>query len=126
MRERAADLDEAEIRVVAVATGTRAQAAHLQPEYPFPLLVDSERTLYTALGLHRLGLGDWLKPETWRHYVGPLRRGWRRQGRITAPSQLGAALVADSAGNIVFIHRMRGLGDYPSVERVIEVAQASS
>lgn len=124
MRGQKAEVDAAGIGVVAVATGAPHQAANLQPDYPFPLLVDSDRALYRALHFDRLRPRDWIRPSTYRHYVGPALRGWQKQGRLTSPAQLGGVVVADAENDVCFLHRMQSLGDYPDLSAVIDAARS--
>jgi len=86
----------------------------------FPLLLDPERRVATALGLGRQSL---------LRFVFDVRGWWRwlramlggaRQGAITAGWQeLPAVAVLDAGGSLRWLHRGRFVGDYPPLSTVL-------
>lgn len=83
----------------------------------FPLLVDPDRRVYSALALPR----KWwvsLNPRGWWNYARALARG-NRQGKIIEPNQLPGLALLDADARAVWVHRGRALGDYPSIDRVL-------
>jgi hypothetical protein len=107
-------------RVIAVGTGSTAQARRLMESgTPFPCLVDSERRLYRLLGLRRVGLATLLDPATYVNYW----RGWRRgarQGQVTGdPGQLSGVAILDGDGRLQWRHVSRTIGDYPPLTDVL-------
>jgi len=106
--------------VLAVGTGSAAQAARLmETGMPFACLVDPDRRLYDALGLGRVGVATLFDPATYRNYW----RGWRRgarQGRITGdPRQLSGVAILDAGGRLRWRHVSRTVGDYPALPVVL-------
>ena len=70
MREAYSAIEAAGAGVIAIGTGAGWQAEHLMAEgMPFECLVDPEANLYRALGIGRVGLGEWLRPSTIRRYM---------------------------------------------------------
>ena len=70
MREAHPAIDAAGADVIAPGTGAGWRAKHLMAEgMAFECLVDPEANLYRALGIGRVGLGEWLRPSTIRRYM---------------------------------------------------------
>lgn len=113
--------------VVAVATATHVQAAALQPEMPFPLLVDPEFSFREALGVHgRFRVRDLFTSESSRNYLRALRRG-QRQGMVPPRHALNrpAMVIGAPDGTVAWAHEGASVGDYPAVDRVLEVLRAA-
>jgi hypothetical protein len=115
-------LDQVEARggaALAVSVGADHQARWLIDEkgVRFPLLIDPDRRVYTALELPRKWWVN-LNPRGWLNYARALARG-SRQGRIIEPNQLPGLALLDADARAVWVHRGRALGDYPSIERVL-------
>lgn len=122
MREVAAELEARETAVIVVATGAAWQAERLMAAgYPYVCLVDPDARLYRALGIGRVGFGEWFRPSTARRYLRAFRRG-SRQGRITGDWRRlsGVALLAPDR-TVRWAHIADGVGDYPSIPEVLEV-----
>ena len=120
MRESHAAIDALGARVIAVGTGSAAQARRLmEGGIPFACLVDPEARTHEALGLGRVGWRTILAPATYVNYW----RAWRhgaRQGRITGdPRRLSGVAIIDAAGRLRWRYAARTIGDYPPIERVI-------
>jgi hypothetical protein len=107
-------------RVIAVATGSAAQARRLAEEgMPFPCLVDPEAGLYRALGIGRVGWGAALRLDTYRNYVRAWRRG-ARQGEVTGdPRRLSGVALVDAEGILRWRYRASTVGDYPPPAAVL-------
>ena len=88
---------------------------------PFDCLVDPDATLYEALGIGRVGVGEWVKLATIRRYLAAFRRGGR-QGRITGDWRRlsGVALIAPNR-ELSWLYRASGVGDYPPIDEVLSV-----
>ena len=116
MREAHAAIAALGVRVIAVGTGSPAQAQRLMDAgSPFPCLVDPQRRLYRVLGLGRVGLGTLLALSTYTNYWRAWRRG-ARQGRVTGdPGQLSGVAIVDADGRLRARHLSRTIGDYPPV-----------
>ena len=106
-------------RVIAVGTGSAAQARHLMDTgTPFPCLVDAEGRLYRILGLGRVALRTFVDPATFLNYWRAWRRG-ARQGSVTGdPRQLSGVALLDAHGRLRWRHVSRTIGDYPPMTRV--------
>jgi hypothetical protein len=107
-------------RVIAVGTGSAAQARRLEESgTPFPCLVDADRLLYRALGLRRVSLRAMLDPATYANYWRAWRRG-ARQGDVTGdPRQLSGVAIVDADGRLRWRHVARTIGDYPPLSDVV-------
>jgi hypothetical protein len=108
------------VRVIAVGTGSAAQARRLRETgTPFPCLVDSGEHLYRALGLGRVGLTTLLDPMTYLNYWRAWRRG-SRQGKVTGdPRQLSGVAILDADGRLRWRYASRTIGDYPPLADVL-------
>ena len=120
MREAHAAIEALGARVIAVGTGSAAQARRLmETGTPFPCLVDADRRLYRALGLRRVGLSTLLDPATYLNYWRAWRRG-ARQGNVTGdPRQLSGVAIFDAEGRLRWRYVSRTVGDYPALPHVI-------
>lgn len=125
MREAHPAIEALGARVIAVGTGSAAQARRLmETGTPFPCLVDSQEHLYRALGLRRVGVSTLLDPATYLNYWRAWRRG-SRQGKITGdPRQLSGVAVLDAEGRLRWRYTSKTIGDYPPLTDVVaEVAR---
>ena len=124
MRESHAAIDALGARVIAVGTGSVAQARRLmEGGLPFACLVDPEGRLYQALGIGRVSWRMVFAPATYLNYWRAWRRG-ARQGRIAGdPRRLSGVAVVDAEGGLRWRYAARTIGDYPSVARVIAEVQ---
>lgn len=106
-------------RVIGVATGADYQArALMDGGIPFPLLVDPDRNLYTALGIDHIAWDRWLRPSTWRRYLRGARRA--RQGALTGDlRQAPGVAIIDPGRRVRYLYRGRTLGDYPALDEVL-------
>ena len=120
MREAHPAIEALGARVVAVGTGSAAQARHLMDTgTPFPCLVDAEQRLYRALGLRRVALRTLVDPATYLNYWRAWRRG-ARQGSVTGdPRQLSGVALLDADGRLRWRHVSRTIGDYPPLPDVL-------
>ena len=116
MREAYPTIEALGARVVAVGTGSVAQARRLRDRgMPFPCFVDAEARLYRALGFPHIGWRAALTPETYLNYWRAWRRG-SRQGAITGdPRQLSGVVIADADGRLRWRYASRTIGDYPAL-----------
>ena len=115
------ELDE--IGAAAIGVGPQApdQAARLLANgYTYPLLLDPDYNVGNALGVGRQSLARYLfNLRAWGRWLWAFLTN-RRQGRITGHySNLPGTAVVDAAGEVHWVHRGTGLGDYPPVERIL-------
>ena len=120
MRESHAALEAVGARVIAVGTGSAAQAHRLmEGGIPFACLVDPEARLHEALGIGRVSWRTVLAPATYLNYWRAWRRG-ARQGRVTGdPRRLSGVAVIDREGRLRWRYAARAIGDYPPIARVL-------
>lgn len=86
----------------------------------YDLLLDAGRAIFDALSLGRFPWWRLTAPTTWLKYLRAAKGA--RQGRITGhPLQSPGLAVLDPTGESLFVHRGKTLGDYPSIERLLEV-----
>ena len=120
MREAHQAIEALGARVIAVGTGSAAQARRLmETGIPFPCLVDSPQRLYRLLGLRRVGVTTLLDAATYLNYWRAWRRG-ARQGKVTGdPGQLSGVAILDADGRLRWRHVARTIGDYPPLTDVL-------
>ena len=120
MRESHPAIEALGVRVIAVGTGSAAQARRLMESgAPFPCLVDADRRLYRALGLRRVGLSTVFDPATYTNYWRAWRRGARRGDVTGDPRQLSGVAIVDADGRLRWRYSSRTIGDYPPVSDVV-------
>ncbi len=120
MQERHAEIEALGAGSLGVSVAADFQARWLRDErgIDFPLLVDADNALKSALEFTPLPLWRLLLPTMWWRYL----KGWRRsrQGAITAPpSETPGVVIVDTEGRIRYRHEGRTIGDYPDVDEVI-------
>lgn len=122
MREAHGAIEATGTRVLAVGTGSLAQARDLERAgMPFPCAVDAAAALYRALGFARVGPRALVDPATYGNYWRAWRRG-SRQGAVTGdPRQLSGVAIVDRDGRLRWRHASRTIGDYPALADVIAV-----
>lgn len=98
------------------------QAAYLVASgYPYPLLLDPDYNLGSALGVGRQSLAGYLfNLKAWVRWLWAFVTN-RRQGKITGHySNLPGTAVIDGSGEVHWVHRGTGLGDHPPVHRILQ------
>ncbi len=119
LREVHPRLSEQDVEVLAVGGSTQYQAEMMQPEFPFPLLIDPDQQLRAAVGFGNLKPWQYLKWSSVRRYIGAYRRG-ARQGRITRDTErTPGVVILDPHLDLVWAHEGTGLGDYPPLDDVV-------
>ena len=113
--------------MVAIATAAHYQAAALQENMPFPLLLDPEFAFRDAVQLRtKLSVRDLMKRQSGSNYLAAIRGG-SRQG-LAGPKHVRnrpAVLIADSDGHLRWGYEGQALGDYPPVADVLEALEAA-
>jgi alkyl-hydroperoxide reductase/thiol specific antioxidant family protein len=127
LRDRYQELTAKGAGVAVIAAGFPAMAKDFQQEYrlPFPVLVDTPRATYAALGLKR----DSPLHVTWTSLreLALLRGAFKlaRHG-VGAPKprqdvlQLGGALVVAPGGKVKLVHRATEVSDNVPVDALLE------
>ena len=126
MREAHPTLEATGARVIVVGTGAAWQAERLMADgMPFECLVDPDANLYRALGIGRVGLGEFLRLSTIRRYVSAFRRGGR-QGHVTGDwRRLSGVAVIDTERRLRWQYHAAGVGDYPSIEEIVSALSST-
>jgi AhpC/TSA antioxidant enzyme len=114
-------------QVLLIAFGEEAWArAWLQAnDVPFPLLLDADRHVYRAYGLHWSRLRTWSPRMIW-YYIRRLAAGARLQPTQGDPYQLGGDFLVDARGIVRLAHRSADPSDRPSVERILQTLRAGA
>jgi hypothetical protein len=86
----------------------------------WPILIDHDRTLYRAYGMHRGPLRDIWGGRTWLAYMKELARGRLPKYSGADTQQLGGDVLIDPAGIVRFHHVGTGPADRPSVAAILE------
>lgn len=113
--------------MIGIGTAAPFQARRLMDgSIPFELLLDPQRRLYEALGLRTQSLGRFVfNLRAWLRWVRSfLVRG---QGRITGHySVLPGVAIVDATGDVAYLYRGSGLGDYPDLDEVLDRLQGAT
>jgi peroxiredoxin len=127
LRDRYAELVAKGANVAVIATGFPAMAKDFREEYrlPFPVLVDTPRATYAALGLRRAtGRGmAWTslrEAALLRGAFKLLRYGWGMPKPKQSAFQLGGALVVAPGGKVKLVHRAVEVSDNVTVDALLE------
>ncbi len=108
--------------VIGIAPASAEQADHLMSGLiPYELFVDADQLLGTRIGLQKQSLSHFLfsLPAWWRYLKAFFSGHWQR--RVTGHiSNVPGVCVVDADGVIAYVHRGTGLGDYPTVETVLD------
>lgn len=86
----------------------------------WPILIDQNRALYRAYGMHRGRLRDIWGFKTWLAYAKELARGRLPKYSGADTRQLGGDVLIDPAGVVRFHHVGTGPADRPSVATILE------
>jgi hypothetical protein len=118
-------IEELGYTVVGVGGAADYQArALMADDIGFDLLLDPEHRLYEALSVGRFPWWKMLMPGTWRRYLRAARRA--RQGAITGHAlQAPGLVVLDADLRVRFVHRGETLGDYPTIDALLDVLTTS-
>lgn len=125
MRDRLAELGDAEVVLVTFTRRRNLRGYRGRLELPFPVLADEDRAVYRAYGLRR---GPWWRvwgPATWVAYARGLLRG-ERVGRPTEDTlQLGGDFVVGRDGVVRYAHPSRSPTDRPPVDALVAAVSAA-
>ncbi len=121
LRQAEQELRERNVAVCVVTfdAGPLAMSYVRQTKLEWPLLVDADRTLYRAYGMHR---GRWWNlygpPAIWA-YLKLLARGRRLHWPGSDVTQLGGDVLIDPRGIVRFHYVGSGPADRPAVETLL-------
>lgn len=122
LRQREADLAAAGIRVKIIGfdAGYLAQAYVRQTKLPWPLLVDSERTLYAAYGMLRGSFWRLHGPVAIVKYLWLTLQGYLPGKPGADWSQLGGDVLIDPQGIVRMHHVSLDSHDRPRVQAILD------
>jgi peroxiredoxin len=126
LRDRYPELAARNANVAVIAAGLPAMAKDFQEEYrlPFPVLVDTPRATYAALGLKR-ATGREVLMTSLREAVllrgafKLLKHGVGLPEQDQSVLQLGGALVVAPGGKVKLVHRAGELSDNVPVDTLL-------
>lgn len=127
LRHQERRLSELDVRVGVVAfdNDLMAIAYSQKVNLPWPILLDSEQTLYQAYGMTRgnwwnlygpVSIWKYLKLIASGHWPGKPGKDWR---------QLGGDVLIDPQGIVRLHHISTGPHDRPTVETILSVVESS-
>lgn len=97
-----------------------------QTQLPWPILPDTQQTLYQAYGMHQASWSQLLSPATWGTYLRLMVRG-RMPHRPTGDvHQLGGDVLVDPQGIVRHVHISQDPADRPSIPGLLARAAARS
>lgn len=127
MRPHREEFERLGARVLLISFGT-PEWAHLWLEEtgsPFPLLLDSDRTVYRRYGLERSALRVWSPRVIW-YYLRLLWAGRRLKPVQGDPHQLGGDFIVDRERVVRCAHPSRDPADRPSPEELLDVLRRTA
>lgn len=125
LRRRQAELDELGVTVLVVTFqhGPVAEQYVRQTGLDWPIVIDSDRTLYRGYGMERGRWWDLAGPSAWWAYLKLLVKGRRLRRPAGDVTQLGGDVLIDPAGTVRLHHVGRGPADRPRVESLLKVVR---
>jgi hypothetical protein len=123
LRQSEHELAELDIKVVVVTFqgGWQAEAYVEQTNLLWPILLDTDLTVYHAYGMERARWQDLWGLATWRVYLKLLWKGRRLRRSDADVAQLGGDVLVDPSGTVRIHHVGVGPADRPSVESILSV-----
>lgn len=128
MRQNEVELERlrAAVLVVTFEQRWRAEAYAQQSAFPWPLLLDADRSLYRTYGLERGSFAQVLSPWNWWRYIQVLTHGRALQRPTGDVYQLGGDVLIDPAGIVRLHHRSRSPVDRPAVSDLLDLVRRSA
>lgn len=109
-----------------LGTGEARYARAFRDDFgvPVPILVDTERLTYQALGFER-GVRSVLSRSVLRNGLRAFRSGNVQTSTQGDPWQQGGVLVVRAGGEIAFAHASAVAGDHPDVDEVMAALEGA-
>lgn len=123
MREREDELNRLNVNVVIVTfeNDFLARCYVEDTALAWPVLVDSDRTLYRHYGMLTASFWDVWGLKTWQVYFRELVKGNKPKPSEGDIYQRGGDVLIDPAGIVRLHHIGQGPADRPSVEQILQV-----
>ena len=123
MQQAAEQIDQLPLDVMAVTF----QSSEVAGEYvertgwPWQMLVDPDRVLYTAYAMHRGGLWAIWGPQSWWGFLKLILKGRRLRPPAGDVYQMGGDVLIDPSGTVRLHHVTRVPVERPAIESILEV-----
>ena len=126
MQRQAEAINQSGLAVLAVTFQPLEVARTFAEEsgWPWPLLIDEERSLYRSLEIQRGSSWAVLGPRSWWGYLKLLVCHRRLRPPAGDAFQLGGDVLIDPDGNVPLQHVHRTPLDWPSVEDLLGTVRA--
>jgi len=123
LREQEAELSRRNVAVAVVTFENDyfARSYVAETGLAWPLLIDSERTLYQGYGMLSASFWDLWGPKTWWAYGKLLLKGEKLHAAGSDVSQRGGDILIDPDGIVRLHHVGDGPADRPSIETILAV-----
>ena len=119
MRDRLADLGDAEVAVVLFTRQRNLRGYRSRFVAPLTVLTDEDRSLYRAYGLGRGPVWRVFGPSAVRRELELVARGRRQERPTEDVLQLGGDFVVGRDGKLVYVFRSKSPDDRPSVDELV-------
>lgn len=122
LRQRGSLLAERETKVAIVTFEQAWRAAKYleETQFPWPMLLDSDRKLYQAYGMDRGTTHEVMGLHNWAMYLKLLWRGRRLHRPTDDIYQLGGDVLIDQEGIVRIHHVARGPGERLPVDELLQ------
>ncbi len=122
----AMDRFPASARIIAVGGSTDAQARWLRETkgVGMPLLLDPEQRVRSLVGLGDLSTRQLARSRGWVDYARAIGNGFRPQMPSEHARSAPGIAVFDPSFSVSWVHRGEMLGDYPTIDELIEHVSA--
>lgn len=119
MREAVPQIEAAGAKVVAVSGKSPGMARTMQPQIPFPLLLDANHTLRHELGIDKLSVGQAMSVQSAINYAKALGGIRNFAVRASEATQTPVVVIFNADQSVAWQHVGEALGDYPSIGDVV-------
>lgn len=126
MCDRWQDFQATGADLVAIGTGTPAQAGRFAEGQPVPLrvLTDPDRLAFRAIGARR-GWMSALNPGTFWSALRARRKGFRQTATMGDPFQQGAVWIVGPGAEVIYRHTSAYAGDHPDPGELLAALERS-
>ena len=121
MQQHTGEFQQKDVKIVVVTFEKEPAASAFQCSsgLPWPLLIDAEKTLYTAYGMAKAGFKDVWGFRTLKAYLMEIARGRLPKKSGGDIYQRGGDILVDPQGIVRLHHVGTGPADRPSVESIL-------
>ena len=115
-----------EVKIVVFDDDVMAKMYAAETNLKWPLLLDSDRQLYTSYGISR---GSWLSiynPVSIAKYIGLILTGRRPSKPGQDWRQMGGDILIDPQGIVRLHHISRGPHDRPTIQEILAIVNTNN